>query len=391
MSDHQIIVVPGLFGSIIEARESTSDPYVQAWPGTFSANGNAGLLAMSVDTSKGTATAKYDSQVTGIVTDTSALGSDGSTGYLGSNGYSALVDMLNQQFGSENVHQLYFDWRYDLDETVNGSSQISKQSSLASRISAVVEANDLVSVVCHSMGCLAMMIYLSASPYNFDNFDKVVFMAPPFYGTVEAYYRLVFGESPVSSDATDEEKEEWKGILTTMPGIYQICPSSMLSPDPDTADTGGTSAFLNINNSLQTWTQAYYLDGSGEISMDSCVQTSILATVGAWNTALAALTTKNDSFLIGLYEIGYLGYGSGEETYDFVVATYSGDEVLPSDGSKTTTDGDGNVLTKLISDLAMQESKLFPSTTHMELVQNSDPLKWICQTLGGSDCTKITS
>lgn len=100
---------------------------------------------------------------------------------------------------------------------------------------------------------------------------------------------------------------------------------------------------------------------------------------------------KNDSFLIGLYEVGYLGYGSDEDTYDFIVATYSGDGVLPVDGSKSTTEGDGNVLTKLIRDLAMQESKSFPNTTHMELVQSSEPLKWICDTLGGSDCQKITS
>ena len=379
----QVIVIPGLFGSVIEAVDPDTNEYVQAWPSTFAAGGHASLLAMSVDDSTGTATAAYTSKVTGIVTDTSALGSDGSTGYLGDNGYSDLITALNDQFGSENVHQMPFDWRYDLDLTVNGSSQISQIDSLASRINALVEQYDKVSLVCHSMGCLATMVYLSANPYYFDNFYRIVFMAPPFYGTSEAYYRLVFGASPVSSSATTERREEWKEILTTMKGIYQICPSSLLIVGTGDSSTGD---FLKIDGTWQTWKQAFDLDSNALISNDPCIKTSLLQNVGTWRTALDAATVENDSFIIGLYEIGYLGYGNNELTYEFVEFVYGNEgEVLPSeDDSVRTLNGDGNVLTSLISSMPMQETKLFGSTTHMGLVQDSAALDWICDTLVGS-------
>lgn len=370
VAQRPVIVVPGLFGSIIAAQKSPVLPYIEAWPSADPLQNR--LLGMG-----DTGTALYPSKVTGIVGRVEVP--------LLPVGYDELLLALDRQF--QTVVRAPYDWRYDLEDTVNGPDPVSQRPPLWQLIDAATQESPdgRVDVVCHSMGCLAMFVYLTTDLARFDNIRRIVFLAPPFFGTAESYKRLLWGLGPLTIKLSDDSRLHWKKLFTNMKGIYQIGPSGVLvTSDPDLQDS-----FLTIGSARQSFDQAYAFDSNDDIYKDSLINHQFLNSTGHWRLQLDSFLqpgSQQRSRFVERLNVGnraYLAYATGEATDAALGIDYDPPVPRPMGTNlrETFADGDKNVLAWGLDGLGVNKTRVFPGITHLQLVKRTEPIQWTISAL----------
>lgn len=379
--DDPVVVVPGLFGSILYVEKDDGER-VRAWPSLERAHHE--LLTMTRE-----GVAERPSWVRGITGEEAAIPELAF-------GYDKLLARLERRF-PDVVHAAY-DWRYDLRRTVNGPGETSGRVPLAIQIEAAKSSSSggQVDVVCHSMGCLAVLVYMITNPDRLDDLRRIVFVAPPFWGTPESYKRILWGVSPFSKDkASMDDRLDWKRIFQNMQGIYQIGPSSVLTlQDPDMEVDGGHS-FLSLSTSgsyqnlvPQTYDQSYAGAPDDPIYADALVNHGFLKQAGQWRKEVidpVLLGESEPRVLAKIASSGSIAYGSGEDTDARLNFVYEdeGLQLMALSFWPECSFGDKNVLEWGMDRFGLDGDRLkeFPGVDHMGLVQEREPLDWIVSQL----------
>ena len=133
--------------------------------------------------------------------------------------YGEMVGKLRAWHPHEPLYVFTYDWRRPIEHAA--AKLVAFCEELAGRERALGRNSDL-NFVTHSMGGLVLRSALglrnAAAP--FEGIGRVVFIAPPFRGTIAAVQMLVAGER----DGWFGTDEDYRKIARSFPSVYQLTP-----------------------------------------------------------------------------------------------------------------------------------------------------------------------
>ena len=304
-------------------------------------------------------------------------------------GYDELLTLLAYQGYSEDDGTLIkvpYDWRYGFEKSVGTSgdtTRVSGQDPIARTIYNAASQSGVcqpVNILCHSMGCLATLYYVINNIEDAGKYvNKIVFLAPPFLGTVEAYKRIIGGYGP--EDIQDFlTNTQWKEIFQNMKGIYQLCPGEVL-----TEDLGNTFLIIQRNEvidmkvvtktAFQDFNQSYAINGDEDWiqQVDGIINCDLLREVAAWRLHVdQILRAEADQRVTDfMRKKSYLFWGLIENsTTAHVFSVYNNPDSTPLITEHQLL-GDHNVLYQSADQLPAAGQLTFWGLTHMDMVTNS--------------------
>lgn len=130
-----------------------------------------------------------------------------------------LLHALRADLAPQPVHAFAYDWRLPLETTARQLQQTMSEIRARERRAGRPQT---ISFVTHSMGGLLLRtaLALEPDPTAFSGVDRIVFIAPPFRGTLASTAALVVGESDSPAGGPPLRK-----ILRGFPAVYQLTPS----------------------------------------------------------------------------------------------------------------------------------------------------------------------
>jgi predicted alpha/beta hydrolase family esterase len=133
--------------------------------------------------------------------------------------YSSMLGKLRTWKSPEPVYAFSYDWRKPLELSAKRLAEFVEE--VEGREKALGRKSQ-TSFVAHSMGCLllrgALRVRNTGDP--FAGIGRVVFIAPPFRGSIGAPYALVVGEK----DGWFGTDEDHRRVARTFPSVYQMTP-----------------------------------------------------------------------------------------------------------------------------------------------------------------------
>jgi predicted alpha/beta hydrolase family esterase len=133
--------------------------------------------------------------------------------------YSSMLGKLRTWKAPEPVYAFSYDWRKPLEISAKRLAEFiaeveGREKALGRRTT--------VSFIAHSMGCMLLRAALGARNTKdpFAGIGRVVFIAPPFRGSIGAPYALVVGEK----DGWFGTDEDHRRIARSFPAVYQMTP-----------------------------------------------------------------------------------------------------------------------------------------------------------------------
>ena len=133
--------------------------------------------------------------------------------------YSSMLGKLRTWKSPEPVYAFSYDWRKPLELSAKRLAEFVEE--VEGREKALGRKAH-TSFVAHSMGCLllrgALRVRNASDP--FAGIGRVVFIAPPFRGSIGAPYALVVGEK----DGWFGTDEDHRRVARTFPSVYQMTP-----------------------------------------------------------------------------------------------------------------------------------------------------------------------
>ena len=298
-----------------------------------------------------------------------------------------------------------YDWRYSLEKTVGtpDSESVSGQEPIARRIMEHADNSPTkkVDILCHSMGCLASFYYVMTNREDAWKYvNKIVFLAPPLWGTVESYKRIIGGFAPEAAQYL-RTKTQWKEIFRNMEGIYQICPGKTLTDD------ALKKSFLAIiqlkfrlicifiqkliklpfvSTASQDYSQSFALDGEKDLieQVDGIINCGLLRRTAAGFRKDMDKALANDSYVPDdpkksprafMLERSYLFWGKNgiRSTPDHLTCCYSScsRQAAPSI-KESLTQGDDDVLYLLTKQIPAAGQHTFRNTSHMDMLKSPE-------------------
>jgi len=144
-------------------------------------------------------------------------------------GYGDLLEALRHDLTARSdqptpVFAFPYDWRQDVNITGKQLADFVEEVVARTRLLRHYrgyEENPKVDLVAHSMGGLVICEYLSQFPSS-HRVEKIVTLATPYFGSLEALVKLLTGLGNISGDVPKERERE---AARSMPAIYQLLPS----------------------------------------------------------------------------------------------------------------------------------------------------------------------
>ena len=322
-----VILIPGLMGSVI----STVSDNTTIWP------------AITYNTLKRLALNPDGSQIE----DNRAIAVDIIRSAAGRGIYRPAIQFFTEKGYREGVDffPFYYDWRMDVKIAA---------MNLASKIEEAKHQSgyDQVSLVAHSMGGLVASAFLTANDGNYDQVENLVMVGTPLVGAPKSYLSLRFGmESPIPSFVPfSPSKDEFRSIVSNMPGAYQLLPSNRFE-----AFNGGGFVYqggqrLNIGET--------YLDQDVLFNVELAER----ALVFHQNIDKNRDLLKQKSFLLE---------GNALATVKSITMSVAGNFISMSGDNQ----GDGTVCNLGLRDyLEPRSTVLFDEVEHLDLIRNDDVL-----------------
>lgn len=129
--------------------------------------------------------------------------------------YASLVSTLRQRREMP-VYVFPYDWRYSVETAA------AKLEELARMVHAKIKVakpswSGKIDFVCHSMGGLVFRSFLRKFPT--DEIGRVVFMAVPHRGSLDAAEAMIRGETTLFGG-----RKEMRKLARTFPGVYELLP-----------------------------------------------------------------------------------------------------------------------------------------------------------------------
>jgi hypothetical protein len=161
--------------------------------------------------------------------------------------YQAFVQALRGRSDLP-VYVFPYDWRYSNVRSANKLVQFVRalqQKKLRSLLP--VNWDKTFDFACHSMGGLVFRQFLAAWTDGPPPVHRVVFIATPHLGSVDAVESMIRGETSLFGG-----QKELRKLARTFPGVYELLPNPAL---PNTViENGAPVDFFNVNNWQQTVT-----------------------------------------------------------------------------------------------------------------------------------------
>ncbi|NII11840.1 hypothetical protein [Oleiagrimonas sp. C23AA] len=134
--------------------------------------------------------------------------------------YGAMLDKLRHWKAPEPVYVHTYDWRKPMEHCAE--RLVRHMQVIRGREQAAGRTGTL-SFVTHSMGGLLLRsaLGLANEKSPFEGIGRIVFVAPPFRGSLGAPYALVVGEK----DGLFGSDEDHRRLARTFPSVYQMTPS----------------------------------------------------------------------------------------------------------------------------------------------------------------------
>ena len=370
-----LLVIPGVFGTQIDVLENTDDP--DNWTRVFP-------VLEEEDADKLLYLKMTEPDVPGYTSRASKIDI----------GYDELLTLLAYQGYSEDDGTLIkvpYDWRYGFEKSVGTSgdtTQVSGQDPIARTIYNAASQSGVcqpVNILCHSMGCLATLYYVINNIEDAGKYvNKIVFLAPPFLGTVEAYKRIIGGYGP--EDIQDFlTNTQWKEIFQNMKGIYQLCPGEVLTEDLGNSFlTIQRTEVINeqevIETSIQDFNQSYARDGDEDLiqQVDGIINCDLLREVATWRLQVDQILTANTDQQVTTFmkDNSYLFWGLIEDsTISNIISLYTDSDSAPLITQGSMSEGDQNVLYIGAKNLPALGQQTFPGMTHMQMANNPNVIE----------------
>jgi pimeloyl-ACP methyl ester carboxylesterase len=203
MSKHPVIVIPGLQGSTLQnSYQLRPAPLWNAWDALQKQF--FGLDFESLALAKGDT--DYADHVVSTPHQTVALP------------YEALVDSLRSRLKVP-VYAFRYDWRYSC---ATSAEQLAEFIEHLQRkpMRSIPDWDGRFDIVCHSFGGLVLRAYLQrVRGLTQDDVNRVVFLAVPHYGAMDALDALVRGQAPIFGG-----RKELRKLTRTFPSAYELLP-----------------------------------------------------------------------------------------------------------------------------------------------------------------------
>ncbi len=199
-----IVFIPGIKGSRLV------DAYPTGWPVRWSLEDMIGGNVIENPLDMALTHGRYDAQ------DGHWMRPGHAIGYL----YNRLIDKLRAWQKPQPLYVYPYDWRQPLE--ISAAQLVRMLEDIQGREQTAGRSREL-SFVTHSMGGLLLRSALGLRDRRapFRDVHRIVFIAPPFRGSIGAPYALVAGEREglFSSD------EDSRRLARTFPSVYQMTPS----------------------------------------------------------------------------------------------------------------------------------------------------------------------
>lgn len=343
MDKYPLIFIPGILGSKIQAYDKSGvlsvfpnqwfDGWWDAWPAT--AESWISRLEFSSPS-----TPIYKSRCTGLVEKVYA-GEPPATRDL-QDVYILTINHLNS-LGYEKDKSLFlyaYDFRYDLDLISDSKQDISGRKSLNNFIEEVQKktSSSKVNLICHSLGGLVTLNYLTRKPDRIKNVNRIVFLGTPVFGAAKAYAGLICGFSPdpiydYLAEVWTPTHLQWKKISRFFYSIYQLMPSKPL--------VEGTGSFVSIQNQDLNYEQSYAINNEDLINNDTIISKELLRSSYRWKEGFTK-SLKNNWHIFNPYV--HFIQGNKIATPIRYSITYPQNWELGESNIITSEDGDGTVL-----------------------------------------------
>jgi predicted alpha/beta hydrolase family esterase len=133
--------------------------------------------------------------------------------------YSSMLGKLRTWKAPEPVYAFSYDWRKSLELSAKHLSDFIEEVEGRER---AMGRKPQISFVAHSMGCLLLRAALGVRNGRepFAGIGRIVFIAPPFRGSIGAPYALVVGEK----DGWFGTDEDHRRVARSFPSVYQMTP-----------------------------------------------------------------------------------------------------------------------------------------------------------------------